>query len=165
VAGPGASAGEKAAAVEVHSRRSLSHQAFAKTPRGPERLLSLEESVVPVRYGFRRFGEGMTSTRTTSRRCSRTWADDFLESGDLDEAMDRLLAAKDSPPRAASVSRELRESSNGPVDSGANLNNRPTPTGRCALRRLLEEIEAIESTNSTSLLSEPTPQRPASAKR
>ena len=46
---------------------------------------------MPVRYGYRRFGEGDDFDDLDVEEMLRLLADDFMENGDLDEAMDRLL--------------------------------------------------------------------------
>ena len=44
-----------------------------------------------VRYGYRRFGEDDDFDDLDVEELLSHLADDFMESGDLDEAMDRLL--------------------------------------------------------------------------
>ena len=46
---------------------------------------------MPVRYGFRRFGEDDDFNDLDVEEMLAHLADDFMESGDLDDAMDRLL--------------------------------------------------------------------------
>ena len=46
---------------------------------------------MPVRYGFRRFGDDDDFNDLDVEEMLRMLADDFMENGDLEEAMDRLL--------------------------------------------------------------------------
>ena len=46
---------------------------------------------MPVRYGYRRFGEDDDFNDLDVEEMLRMLADDFMENGDLEEAMDRLL--------------------------------------------------------------------------
>jgi uncharacterized protein with von Willebrand factor type A (vWA) domain len=46
---------------------------------------------VPVRYGYRRFGDDDDFNDLDVEEMLRMLADDFMENGDLEEAMDRLL--------------------------------------------------------------------------
>ena len=46
---------------------------------------------MPVRYGYRRFGEDDDFDDLDVEEMLRMLADDFMENGDLEEAMDRLL--------------------------------------------------------------------------
>ena len=75
----------------VHPRGSLPHQATGEGRLGRAGALSLEEPLVPVRYGYRRFGEDDDFNDLDVEEMLRMLADDFMENGDLEEAMDRLL--------------------------------------------------------------------------
>ena len=46
---------------------------------------------MPVRYGYRRFGDDDDFNDLDVEEMLRMLADDFMENGDLEEAMDRLL--------------------------------------------------------------------------
>ena len=48
---------------------------------------------MPVRYGFRRFGDDDDFDEVDLDEMLRLLADDFMESGDLEEAMDRHILA------------------------------------------------------------------------
>jgi uncharacterized protein with von Willebrand factor type A (vWA) domain len=109
---------------------------------------------VPVRYGFRRFGEGDDFDDLDVEEMLALLADDFMENGDLEEAMDRLLRegfTTDSGERVEGL-REILERTR---QKRRELEQQADPDGEMQrYREWLEDIEAIESNELEELLSE-----------
>jgi uncharacterized protein with von Willebrand factor type A (vWA) domain len=109
---------------------------------------------VPVRYGFRRFGEGDDFDDLDVEEMLALLADDFMENGDLEEAMDRLLRegfTTDSGERVEGL-REILERTR---QKRRELEQQADPDGEMQrYREWLEDIEAIESKELEELLSE-----------
>ncbi len=109
---------------------------------------------MPVRYGFRRFGEGDDFDENDVEEMLAHLADDFLESGDLDEAMDRLLREGFTTESGERV-EGLREILERTRRQRRELEQQADPDGEMQrYRDWLEEIEAIESNELDELLSE-----------
>ncbi len=109
---------------------------------------------MPVRYGFRRFGEGDDFDDLDVEEMLALLADDFMENGDLEEAMDRLLRegfTTDSGERVEGL-REILERTR---QKRRELEQQADPDGEMQrYREWLEDIEAIESNELEELLSE-----------
>ena len=86
---------------------------------------------MPVRYGYRRFGDDDDFDDLDVEELLSHLADDFMESGDLDEAMDRLLREGYTNDDGERV-EGLRELLNRRVADAASSSNRPTPRARCS---------------------------------
>lgn len=109
---------------------------------------------MPIRYGFRRPGDGDDFEDLDVEELLSLLADDYLESGDLDEAMDRLLrdgfvtrdgerveGLADLLERTRTRRRELEQSAN--PDSELQR-----------YREWLDEIETLEADELEELLAE-----------
>jgi uncharacterized protein with von Willebrand factor type A (vWA) domain len=109
---------------------------------------------VPVRYGFRRFGEDDDFDDLDAEELLRLLTDDYLESGDLDEAMERLLRDGFVAPdgtRAEGL-RELLERTRA---KRRELERQADPDGEMQrYREWLEDIEALESAELDDLLAQ-----------
>jgi uncharacterized protein with von Willebrand factor type A (vWA) domain len=109
---------------------------------------------VPVRYGFRRFSEGDDFDDLDVEEMLALLADDFMENGDLEEAMDRLLRegfTTDSGERVEGL-REILERTR---QKRREFEQQADPDGEMQrYREWLEEIEAMESKELEELLSE-----------
>ena len=109
---------------------------------------------MPVRYGFRRFGDDDDSDDLDVDEMLRLLADDFMESGDLDDAMDRLLREGFTTEAGERVEglRELLERTR---IRRRELEQQSDPDGELArYRDWLDDIEASESAELGSLLEE-----------
>lgn len=109
---------------------------------------------MPVRYGFRRFGEGDDFDDLDVDELLAHLADDFMESGDLEEAMDRLLRegyTTEDGERVAGLDellervRERRRELEQRTDPGDELER---------YREWLDQIEATEAAELDDLLEE-----------
>jgi uncharacterized protein with von Willebrand factor type A (vWA) domain len=109
---------------------------------------------VPVRYGYRRLGDDDDFNDLDVEEMLRMLADDFMENGDLEEAMDRLLRegfTTDSGERVEGL-REILERTR---QKRRELEQQADPDGEMQrYREWLEDIEAIESNELEELLSE-----------
>ena len=109
---------------------------------------------MPVRYGYRRFGEDDDFDDLDAQELLRLLTDDFLESGDLDEAMERLLREGFEAPdgtRAQGL-RELLERTRA---KRRELERQADPDGELQrYREWLEEIEDTESSELDNMLAE-----------
>ena len=109
---------------------------------------------MPVRYGFRRFGEDDDFDDIDVDEMLRLLADDYLESGDLDEAMDRLLREGLTTPDGERIEglRELLERTRA---KRRELEREADPDGEMQrYRDWLDEIEAIETGELEELLAD-----------
>jgi uncharacterized protein with von Willebrand factor type A (vWA) domain len=109
---------------------------------------------VPVRYGYRRFGEDDDFDDLDAQELLRLLTDDFLESGDLDEAMERLLREGFAAPDGTHAQglRELLERARA---KRRELERQADPDGELQrYREWLEEIEATESSELDHMLAE-----------
>jgi uncharacterized protein with von Willebrand factor type A (vWA) domain len=112
---------------------------------------------VPVRYGFRRFGEGDDFEELDAEELLALLSDELLESGDLDEALDRLLrdgfttrdgkqvdGLRDLLEQARRRRRELEQEANpdGELQRYRDWLSEIEELERDALGELLEEAEA-----------------------
>ena len=106
---------------------------------------------MPVRYGFRRFGDDDDFDDLDVEELLAHLADDFMESGDLDEAMDRLLRegyTNDDGERVEGL-RELLERTRA---KRRELEQQADPDGEMQrYRDWLEDIEAMESSELDEL--------------
>ncbi len=109
---------------------------------------------MPVRYGYRRFGEDDDFDDLDIEELLAHLADDFMESGDLDEAMDRLLRegyVNDEGERIEGL-RELLEQTR---RRRRELEQQADPEGEMQrYRDWLNDIEAIEGRELDQLLDE-----------
>jgi uncharacterized protein with von Willebrand factor type A (vWA) domain len=109
---------------------------------------------VPVRYGFRRFGEGDDFDDLDVEEMLAHLADDFMESGDLDDAMDRLLRDGYTTEDGERI-EGLRELLDRTRKKRRELEQQADPDGEMQrYRDWLEEIEAIEDTELDELLAD-----------
>ena len=109
---------------------------------------------MPVRYGFRRFDEGDDFNDVDVEEMLRLLADDFMEHGDLEEAMDRLLREGFVTADGERIEglRELLERAR---MKRRELEQQGDPDGEMQrYRDWLEEIEALESDELDQLLSD-----------
>jgi hypothetical protein len=109
---------------------------------------------VPVRYGYRRFGEDDDFDDLDAEEMLRLLTDDYLESGDLDEAMERLLREGFTSADGTRIEglRELLERTSA---KRRELERQADPDGEMQrYREWLEEIEATEERNSTTLFAD-----------
>jgi len=109
---------------------------------------------VAVRYGFRRFGDDDDFDDLDVDEMLRLLADDYMETGDLDDAMDRLLREGFTTENGDRVEglRELLERTRA---RRRELEQQGDPNGEMArYREWLEDIEALEGSELTSLLEE-----------
>jgi len=109
---------------------------------------------VAVRYGFRRFGDDDDFGDLDADELLRLLADDFMENGDLDAAMDRLLREgfADAEGNRIEGLRELLERAR---DQRRELEQQAEPDGEMQrYRDWLETIEQIEGHELEQLLAE-----------
>jgi len=109
---------------------------------------------VAVRYGFRRFGDDDDFGDLDADELLRLLADDFMENGDLDAAMDRLLREgfADAEGNRIEGLRELLERAR---DQRRELEQQADPDGEMQrYRDWLETIEQIEGHELEQLLAE-----------
>jgi uncharacterized protein with von Willebrand factor type A (vWA) domain len=109
---------------------------------------------VPVRYGFRRFGEDDDFDDLDVEEMLALLADDFMENGDLEEAMDRLL--RDGFQTADGQRVEgLRDLLDQTRAKRRELEQQADPDGEMQrYRDWLDEIEATEGAELDELLAE-----------
>lgn len=109
---------------------------------------------MPVRYGYRRFGEDDDFDDLDAEELLRLLTDDFLESGDLDEAMERLLRegfVSADGTRAEGL-RELLERTRA---QRRELERQADPEGEMQrYREWLDDIETLESSELDDLLAQ-----------
>ncbi|HEY5103591.1 MAG TPA: VWA domain-containing protein [Acidimicrobiales bacterium] len=109
---------------------------------------------MPVRYGFRRFGEDDDFNDLDVEEMLAHLADDFMESGDLDDAMDRLLREGYTTEDGERVEglRELLERTRA---KRRELEQQADPDGEMQrFRDWLNEIEEIEDAEIEELLAD-----------
>jgi uncharacterized protein with von Willebrand factor type A (vWA) domain len=109
---------------------------------------------VAVRYGYRRFGEGDDFDDLDAEELLALLADDYLESGDLEDAMERLLrdGFVTADGKRAEGLRELLERTRA---KRRELERQADPDGEMQrYRDWLDEIERIESDELDELLSD-----------
>ena len=107
-----------------------------------------------VRYGYRRFGEGDDFDDLDAEELLALLADDYLESGDLEDAMERLLrdGFVTADGKRAEGLRELLERTRA---KRRELERQADPDGEMQrYRDWLDEIERIESDELDELLSD-----------
>ncbi len=107
-----------------------------------------------VRYGFRRFGEDDDFDDLDVEEMLRMLADDFMENGDLEEAMDRLLREGFTTADGERVEglRDLLEQARA---KRRELEQQADPDGEMQrYRDWLDEIEATENAELDTLLAE-----------
>jgi hypothetical protein len=149
----------------VRARGPLPHQATGQGRLGRPGPLPLEEPLVPVRYGYRRFGEGDDFDDLDVEEMLALLADDFMENGDLEEAMDRLLREGYTPAdgRRTEGLRDLLEQARA---KRRELERQADPDGEMQrYRDWLDEIEQTEDANSTNCWPTPRPPTTNGARR
>ena len=107
---------------------------------------------MPIRYGYRRFGEGDDFDDVDVDEMLRLLADDYMESGDLEEAMDRLLREGMTTADGNRIEglRELLERTRA---KRRELEQQADPDGEMQrYRDWLDEIEATEAGELDELL-------------
>lgn len=107
-----------------------------------------------VRYGYRRLGEGDDFDDLDAEELLALLADDYLESGDLDDAMERLLREGfvTADGQRAEGLRELLERTRA---KRRELERQADPDGEMQrYRDWLDEIEAIESSELDDLVAD-----------
>ena len=107
-----------------------------------------------VRYNFRRFGDGDDFEDFAVEEMLRLLGDDFMETGDLDEAMDRLLREGFTTENGERIEglRELLEQTRA---KRRELEQTADPDGEMQrYRDWLDEIEQTESAELDDLLAE-----------
>lgn len=107
-----------------------------------------------VRYGFRKFNEGDDSNDLDVEEMLALLADDFMENGDLEEAMDRLLREGFTTKDGERVEglRDLLEQTRA---KRRELEQQADPDGEMQrYRDWLDEIEATESAELDELLAD-----------
>ena len=109
---------------------------------------------MPVRYGFRRFGDDDDFDDLDVEEMLAHLADDFMESGDLDDAMDRLLRDGYTTEDGERI-EGLRELLDRTRKKRRELEQQADPDGEMQrFRDWLEEIEVIEDAELEELLAE-----------
>jgi len=109
---------------------------------------------VPVRYAFVAHDDA-TSTTSTRRRCLRLLADDFMESGDLEERDGPAAARRLQPDAEGERIEGLREPSGAHAREAPQLEQQGDPDGELQrYRDWLEDIEPWEGNELESLLAE-----------
>jgi uncharacterized protein with von Willebrand factor type A (vWA) domain len=103
---------------------------------------------VPVRYNYRRFGEGDDFDDLAVDEMLRLLADDFMENGDLDEAMDRLLREGYTTEDGERV-EGLRELLDRTRKRRRELEQQADPEGE--LQRYRDWLELIEGTEAEEI--------------
>lgn len=109
---------------------------------------------MPVRYGFRSFGEDDDSSDLDAEELLALLADDFMETGDLSEAMDRLLRDGFTTKDGERIEglKELLERTR---QKRRELEQQGDPDGEMQrYREWLDDIEELERADLESLLSE-----------
>jgi uncharacterized protein with von Willebrand factor type A (vWA) domain len=109
---------------------------------------------VAVRYGFRRFGEDDDFDDLDVEEMLRMLADDFMENGDLEEAMDRLLREGFTTADGERIEglRDLLEQARA---KRRELEQQADPDGEMQrYRDWLDEIEATENAELDTLLAD-----------
>ena len=109
---------------------------------------------MPIRYGYRRLGEGDDFDDDDVDEMLRLLADDYMESGDLEEAMDRLLREGMTTADGERIEglRELLERTR---SKRRELEQQADPDGEMQrYRDWLDEIEATEAGELDELLAE-----------
>ena len=109
---------------------------------------------MPVRYGYRRFGEGDDFDDLDVEEMLSLLADDYMENGDLDEAMDRLLREGYETEDGDRVEglRELLERTR---RQRRELEQQADPDGEMQrYREWLEYIESVEAEEIEALLAD-----------
>ncbi len=109
---------------------------------------------MPVRYGFRRFSDGDDFDDLNVEEMLRLLGDDFMESGDLEEAMDRLLREgfNDADGNKVEGLRDLLERTR---SKRRELEQQADPDGEMQrYRDWLEDIEGIEASELDELAAE-----------
>jgi len=109
---------------------------------------------VPIRYGYRRFGEGDDFDDVDVDEMLRLLADDYMESGDLEEAMDRLLREGMTTADGNRIEglRELLERTRA---KRRELEQQADPDGEMQrYRDWLDEIESTEAGELDELLAQ-----------
>ncbi len=107
-----------------------------------------------VRYGFRRFGDDDDFGDLDADELLRLLADDFMENGDLDAAMDRLLREGFSDADGNRI-EGLRELLDRARDKRRELEQQADPDGEMQrYRDWLEDIEETEGRELEELLAE-----------
>ena len=107
-----------------------------------------------VRYGFRRFGDDDDFGDLDADELLRLLADDFMENGDLDAAMDRLLREGFSDADGNRI-EGLRELLDRARDKRRELEQHADPDGEMQrYRDWLEDIEETEGRELEELLAE-----------
>jgi uncharacterized protein with von Willebrand factor type A (vWA) domain len=109
---------------------------------------------VAVRYGFRRIGDDDDFNDLDADELLKLLGDDFMEHGDLDEAMDRLLREGFTDPDGNRIEglRDLLERTRA---KRRELEQQADPDGEMQrYRDWLEDIEALENTELSTLLDE-----------
>lgn len=107
---------------------------------------------MPVRYGFRRFGDDDDANDLDVEEMLALLADDFMEHGDLDEAMDRLLREGFTTNDGERVEglRDLLEQTRA---RRRELESQADPDGELQrYRDWLDQIEATETNELDALL-------------
>ena len=107
---------------------------------------------MPIRYGYRRLGEGDDFDDVDVDEMLRLLADDYMESGDLEEAMDRLLREGMTTADGERIEglRELLERTRA---KRRELEQQADPDGEMQrYRDWLDEIEATEAGELDELL-------------
>jgi uncharacterized protein with von Willebrand factor type A (vWA) domain len=109
---------------------------------------------VAVRYGFRRFGDDDDFNDLDVEEMLRLLADDFMESGDLEEAMDHLLREGYTAADGERIEglRDLLERTRA---KRRELEQQADPDGEMQrYRDWLEDIESVEGNELDELLGE-----------
>ena len=109
---------------------------------------------MPVRYGYRRFGDDDDFNDLDVEEMLRMLADDFMENGDLEEAMDRLLREGYTTADGERIEglRDLLEQARA---KRRELEQQADPDGEMQrYRDWLNDIEATEDTELDELLAD-----------
>jgi len=153
VAGPSANDGELASAVESSSRLYLTKR-LAKDASARGR--SIARGTVSARsLRLRRFGDDDDFNDLDVEEMLRMLADDFMENGDLEEAMDRLLREGYTTADGERVEglRDLLEQAR--AKRSRARNSQADPDARCsAIATGWYDIEATEDAELDDLLAE-----------
>jgi len=109
---------------------------------------------VPIRYGFRRFADGDGFDDVDIDEMLRLLGDDLMETGDLEEAMDRLLREgfNDADGERVEGLRDLLDRTRA---KRRELEQQADPDGEMQrYREWLDDIEGIEANELDELLSD-----------
>jgi uncharacterized protein with von Willebrand factor type A (vWA) domain len=109
---------------------------------------------VPIRYGFRRFADGDDFDDVDIDEMLRLLGDDLMETGDLEEAMDRLLREgfNDADGERVEGLRDLLDRTRA---KRRELEQQADPDGEMQrYREWLDDIEGIEANELDELLSD-----------